>query len=325
MTRDFVSRALPGDGLTRLQESFDVEVWPLADPPSPDDLRKAAVEADGLLTMLPDRVDSALFDASPKLKIVSNLAVGYDNIDIAAANQRGVLATNTPGVLTEAVADLTLALILAFSRRIVDGDRLVREGEWRAWNPTFLLGRDLSGATLGIVGLGSIGLEVARRARGFGMRVLYASRSPKPKAENELAVESRDLLDLIAESDFLSLHLPLLPETRGLIGRRELGLMKPDAVLINTVRGPILDQAALVDALSERQIGGAALDVFESEPVSADDPLLKLDNVLVAPHVGSGTLETRTRMADLCVQNLTAFFSGGSPPTPVNPNVIVPN
>lgn len=315
MPRVFVSRALPGDSVDRLRESLDVEVWALADPPAPEDLRKAASESDGLLTMLPDRVDAALFDAAPRLKIVSNLAVGYDNVDIPAANQHGVLVTNTPGVLTEAVADLTFALILTFARRMVEGDRIVRAG---AWNPTFLLGCEMNGTTLGIVGLGSIGLAVARRARGFGTRVLHASQSPKTEAETELAVARRELPDLISESDFVSLHVPLLPETRGLIGSRELGLMKPDAVLVNTARGPIVDQAALIEALRGERIGGAALDVFESEPLSKDNPLLSFDNVLVAPHLGSGTLETRSRMADLCAENLIEFFAGRNPPSPVN-------
>ena len=268
--------------------------------------------------MLPDRVDAALFDAAPRLRIVSNLAVGYDNIDIVAANQHGVLVTNTPGVLTEAVADLTFALILTFARRMIEGDRAVRAGEWKDWNPTFLLGREMNGATLGVVGLGSIGRAVAHRARGFGMHVLYAARSPKPEAETELAVERRELPDLIRESDFVTLHVPLLPETRGLIGSRELGLMKSDAVLVNTARGPVLDRAALIEALTQRQIGGAALDVFDSEPISRDDPLLSFDNVLVAPHLGNGTLETRTRMADLCAENLIEFFAGRNPPSPVN-------
>ncbi len=318
MPRVFVSRALPGDSVDRLRESLDVEVWALADPPAPEDLRKAASESDGLLTMLPDRVDAALFDAAPRLKIVSNLAVGYDNVDIPAANQHGVLVTNTPGVLTEAVADLTFALILTFARRMVEGDRIVRAGAWKAWNPTFLLGCEMNGTTLGIVGLGSIGLAVARRARGFGTRVLHASQSPKTEAETELAVARRELPDLISESDFVSLHVPLLPETRGLIGSRELGLMKPDAVLVNTARGPIVDQAALIEALRGERIGGAALDVFESEPLSKDNPLLSFDNVLVAPHLGSGTLETRSRMADLCAENLIEFFAGRNPPSPVN-------
>ena len=322
MTRVFVSRALPGDGLARLRQRFDVEVWPQAEPPPPQALAAAAAESDALLTMLPDRVDAALFETAPRLRIVSNLAVGYDNIDLAAANQHGVLVTNTPGVLTETVADLTFALTLAFARRIVEADATVREGKWNAWSPTFLLGKEVHGSTLGIVGLGSIGLAVAKRARGFGMRVLYTSRSAKPEAEAALGAEQRDLMGLMRESDFVSVHVALLPETRGLIGRFELEAMRPHAVLVNTARGPVVDQPALIEALRERRIGGAALDVFESEPISTDHPLLSLDNVLVAPHVGSGTLETRTRMADLCVQNLVSFFAGETPPSPVNPTVL---
>jgi glyoxylate reductase len=322
--RVFVTRELPGRGIEALQGVADVEVWPGDNPPSREVLREKVADADGLLSLITDRIDEGLLASAPRLRIVSTMAVGYDNIDVAACTRRGVLVTNTPGVLTETTADLAFALMLGWSRRLVEGERMVREGRWGEWHPSAFLGRDVHGATLGIVGLGAIGQAVARRARGFGMRVLYTSRQRKPDAERELGVEWRTLSALLAESDFVSLHVALTPETRGLIGARELALMKPDAVLVNTARGAVVDQAALVQALSEGRIGGAALDVFEQEPLAPDDPLLKLSNVLVAPHVGSATVETRTRtrMADLAFENLRAFFAGEWAPCVVNPEVV---
>jgi glyoxylate reductase len=318
----FVTRELPGSGIERLREVAEVSVWPQNGPPPLAVLQAAAAVSDGLLTLLTDRVDGELLEAAPHVRIVSNMAVGYDNIDVAAATARDVLVTNTPGVVTETAADLAFALILAWSRRLVEGERIVREGRWPPWSPTFMLGRDVHGATLGIVGLGAIGTAVARRARGFGMRVLYTSRSRKEAAEAELGVEWRPLLELLSESNFVSLHVALTPETRKLIGAAELSRMKRDAVLVNTSRGGVVDQAALVEALREGRIGGAALDVFEQEPLQPGDPLLALDNVLVAPHVGSATIETRTKMADLAVANLMAFFRGERPPCVVNPEVL---
>ncbi len=316
--RVFVTRQPPGDAIDRLREHADVEVWADEEPPSPDDLRQLARDRDGLLTMLTDRIDGDLLDAAQTVRIVSNMAVGYDNIDVPAATARGVVVTNTPGVLTETVADLTFALILAAARRVAEGDRVVRDGGWRTWHPSFMLGRDVHGATLGIVGLGDIGRAVARRARGFDMRVLYTSRRRHPDVEADLGVEWRALDDLLRASDFVSLHLALTPETRGYIGVRELSLMKPTAFLVNTARGGVVDQPALVEALARRQIAGAALDVAAVEPVPAGDALLALDNVVITPHVGSATVETRSRMADLAVDNLIAFFSGERPPFVVN-------
>jgi len=314
----FVTRQLPGDGLKRLAQDCDVEVWPKADPPTPASLRSAAEGVDGLLTLITDRVDRELLAQAPSVRIVSQMAVGYDNIDVAAASERGVLVTNTPGVLTETVADLTFALILGWARRLPEGDRVVREGRWPSWRPAFLLGRNVHGKTLGIVGLGAIGEAVARRAKGFGMRVVYNSRTRKAAAEAELGLEWRSLPELLAESDYVSLHVALTPETKGLIGAAELALMKPDAVLVNTARGGVVDQEALVEALEEETIGGAALDVFAVEPLPPDDPLLMLDNVIVAPHAGSATVETRSDMCDLAVDNLLAFFRGERPPCCVN-------
>lgn len=316
--RIFVSRELPGDAVERLRQVVDVQLWPLQNPPSYAELCKAADGAVGLATMLPDQVDAGLFDACPSVRIVSNLAVGYDNIDVAAATERGVIVTNTPGVLFEAVADLTFALLLAGARRIPEGDRIVREGSWPAWRPNFLLGKELHGSTLGLLGLGAIGEAVARRAHGFGMRIIYYSRTQKPEAEARLGMEFVSLDELMRRSDFLSVHVSLSPETRGMVGADQLALMKRDALIVNTARGPIIDQAALVEALQEKRIGGAALDVFAAEPIATDDPLLQLPNVVVAPHVGSATLTTRTRMANLVADNLIAYFKGERPPTMVN-------
>jgi len=322
LTRVYVTRRMPGGAIDRLREHAEVEVWPGEDPPPYDELCKQASVADGIIAMITDRIDAGLIAASPKLRVVSNMAVGYDHVDIAAATARRILVTNTPGVLTETVADLTFALMLAFARRLPEGERVVREGRWPAWRPAFLLGRDVYGTTLGIVGLGAIGLAMARRARGFGMKVLYASRSRKPEAEAELGLQWRDLDTLLRESDYVSLHAALTPETRRMIGREQLALMGPQAVLVNTGRGALVDQGALVEALREKRIGGAALDVFETEPIAPGDPLLALDNVLVAPHMGSGTVATRSRMADLAVENVIAFFEGRRPPCCVNPEVL---
>ena len=324
MPRVFVTRELPGDALDRLREVADVQVWPLKTPPSPAELMKGAEGAIGLATMLPDRIDAAVLDTAPSVRIVSNLAVGYDNIDVAAATARGVVVTNTPGVLFEAVADLTFALLLSAGRRIVEGDRIVRAGEWPAWRPDFLLGKEMHGSTLGLVGFGAIGEAVARRARGFGMKILYVSRTRKPAAEQELGIENVSLEDLLRRSDFVSIHVALTLETRGMIGAAQLALMKPDALIVNTARGPIIDQAALVEALQNGRLGGAALDVFENEPISTSDALLSLPNVVVAPHIGSATLATRSRMANLVVDNLVAYLHGERPPTALNPEAWSP-
>ena len=322
MPRIFVTRGLVGSGLERLAQHADVEIWPEADPPTAEALREHATGADGLLTTIADHIDATFLDATPRIKVVSQLAVGYDNIDVGAATERGVLVCNTPGVLTDATADLTFALMLAHARRLFAGDRALRRGEWGEWSPVFMLSNDLHGKTLGIVGLGAIGYAVAERAKGFKMPLLYWSRSRKPDAEKALGIQWRDLDDLLRESDYVSINLALSEETRGLIDARRIALMKPRGVIVNTARGPIIDQEALQHALVERRIGGAALDVFEHEPLPTDHPLLTLENVVVSPHVGSATYETRTRMTDLAVDNLLAFFAGERPPAPVNPEVL---
>ena len=322
MARIFVTRGLVGTGLERLAQSADVTVWPEADPPPHEALIEHAKQADGLLTTIADRIDAEFLDSAPSVRVVSQLAVGYDNIDVGAATERAVLVCNTPGVLTDATADLAFALMLAHARRLFAGDRALRRGEWGEWSPVFMLSNDLHGKTLGIVGLGAIGHEVARRARGFKMPLLYWSRSRKPEAEAELGVQWRELDDLMRESDYISINLSLSEESRGLIGEREIGLMKPGGVIVNTARGPIIDQEALYRALVEKRIGGAALDVFEQEPLPTDHPLLALENVVVSPHVGSATHETRARMTDLAVDNLLAFLAGKKPPAPVNDEVL---
>jgi len=315
----FVTRELPGDAVERLRSAAQVEVWPNPEPPPREELLRRAAGADALLTLLTDRIDAALLDAAPRLRIVSNMAVGYDNIDLKAASARGVLVSNTPGVLTETTADFAFALLLAAARRVVEGDRLARGGGWRTWHPSFLLGQDVHGATLGIVGLGAIGQAIARRARGFDMSLLYVDRQRRAELEAELEARFVPLETLLRESDFVSLHVPLTAETRHLIGHRELSLMKPSAILINTSRGGVVDQTALYQALASRAIAGAGLDVAEAEPVPAGDPLLDLDNLTLTPHVGSASVATRARMADMAADAILCVLRGERPANLVNP------
>jgi glyoxylate reductase len=314
----FVTRALPGDPTPRLREVANVIVWPHDEPPPHDELVRRAADADALLTMLTDPIDAAVLDAGRRLRLVAQMAVGYDNVDVAAATECGILVTNTPGVLTETTADLAFALLLAAARRVVEGDRLTRTGGWKRWHPSFLLGQDVHGATLGIVGLGQIGLAVARRARGFDMRILYHDRTRHPQAEAELGAEYVSLDRLLGESDFVSLHVPLASQTRHLIGQRELSLMKPSAVLVNAARGAVVDQQALCAALKERRIAAAGLDVAEIEPIPVDDPLLTLDNVVVTPHIGSASVATRARMAEMAVESVLQALRGELPSNCVN-------
>ena len=314
----FVTRALPGDPTPRLREVANVIVWPHDEPPPHDELVRRAADADALLTMLTDPIDAAVLDAGRRLRLVAQMAVGYDNVDVAAATECGILVTNTPGVLTETTADLAFALLLAAARRVVEGDRLTRTGGWKSWHPSFLLGQDVHGATLGIVGLGQIGLAVARRARGFDMRILYHDRTRHPQAEAELGAEYVSLDRLLGESDFVSLHVPLASQTRHLIGQRELSLMKPSAVLVNAARGAVVDQQALCAALKERRIAAAGLDVAEIEPIPVDDPLLTLDNVVVTPHIGSASVATRARMAEMAVESVLQALRGELPSNCVN-------
>ena len=319
--RVFVGRSLPGPALGRLRESTDVEVWEAGEPPTAQQLAGRCRSVDGLLAMLTDTVDEDLLASCPKLRVVSNFAVGFDNLDIAALTRRGIPAGNTPGVLTDSTAELTMALILASARRLIEARDAVLAGEWRHWSPQFLLGRDLAGATLGIVGYGRIGEAVARRALAFDMRVLVTSRTPR-EAEG---VEWVNLEELLRRSDIVSVHVNLAHATRQLIGVAELSLMRPGAVLVNTSRGEIVDPRALFEALASGHLAGAGLDVTEPEPIPLDDPLLGLANCIVLPHIGSATLATRSKMADLAVENLLAGLAGRRLPHCVNPEVYGPD
>jgi glyoxylate reductase len=319
--RVFVTRHLPGEALDYLRHQAEVDLWPDGLPPPPEHLRQHTERAHGLLTLLTDRVDRELLSSAPGLLVVSNMATGFDNIDVKAASEHTVLVTRTPGVLTETTADFTFALLLAAARRVVEGDRQTREGGWKTWGPEVLLGQDVHGSTLGIVGLGRIGTEVARRASGFGMRTLYTSRSRKPDLEAELRVEYRDLTELLQQSDFVSLHTALSPETQHLMNARTLRHMKPTAILINTGRGPLVDQAALYEGLRDGAIAGAALDVTDPEPMPLDDPLLTLPNVIVTPHIASASVATRSRMAMLAAENLGRALLGEMPGAVVNPEI----
>ena len=295
----FATRLLPFPALDRLRAEHEVREWPGELPPGHDELKAEARQADALLTLITDRVDAELLDACPDLKAIANMAVGTDNIDLEAAAARGVPVGNTPGVLTDATADVAFALLLALARRIVPGAELVRSGAWRTWEPATGLGADLAGQTLGIVGWGRIGQAVARRAEGFGMEILHSSRS-----------SGVPLDELLGRSDFVSVHTPLTPATHHLIDAGALEKMKPTALLINTARGGVVDQDALRTALHEGAIAGAALDVTDPEPLPADDPLLDAPNLLVVPHIGSATVGTRAKMADMTVDNLLAALTG---------------
>ncbi len=320
--RVFVTRALPGDAIPRLGERVRVEVWRGPGAPPSDALAAGAREAEGLLCLLTDRVDEALLDACPGLRAISSCSAGVDHIDLEAATRRGIPVGYTPGVLTETTADLAFALLLAAARRVVEADRFVREGGWtpeRRWQPDLLLGRDVHGATLGILGLGQIGRALARRARGFGMRVLGWSRTRK-------AIEGVEWVDfdtLLSDSDFVSVHLALVPETRNLLGPRALARMRPGAILVSTARGGIVDEVALAEALRGGRLAAAALDVFAAEPLERESPLLQLPNLVLAPHIGSASVATRARMADLSVANLLAGLEGRPLPHCANPQVEV--
>lgn len=299
-----VTRALPGDALQRLAEAgHSVAIRAEPGPPSPEELRRMAADADALVTTVSDRVDAELLDAAPRLKVVANYAVGTDNIDVAAAHRRDVAVGVTPDVLTDATADLTLALLLAVARRLPAAARNVTDGAWTTWEPTAFLGLGLRGARLLIVGAGRIGTAAGERAAAFGMQVSYARRGD-------------DLLALLPDADVVSLHVPLRPETRGLIGTAELAAMKPGALLVNTGRGDLVDQEALIDALERGHLGGAGLDVTTPEPLPASDRLLELDNVLVLPHIGSATVAARHRMTELSVENVLAALDGRPVPHP---------
>ena len=307
MGKVLITRAFPFAALKRLEAEHEVDLWDDNAPPPRDVLLERAAKADALLTIITEKVDAELFDAAPSVKAVANLAVGTDNIDLEEAARRGIAVGNTPGVLTDATADIAFALLLNLARRISEGERQVRDGEWAPWYPTHMIGGDTTGMTLGIVGWGRIGQAMARRGEGFGMNVIHSSRSSGVPLE-----------ELLEAADYVSLHTPLTAETRHLMGAAEFKRMKPSAYLINTARGGVVDQEALREALANGEIAGAGLDVTVPEPLPPDDPLLSAPNLLVVPHVGSATIRTRSRMADMAVDNLLAALAGRPMPHPAS-------
>jgi lactate dehydrogenase-like 2-hydroxyacid dehydrogenase len=319
----FVARHLPEDGLRPILEACDARIWEDELPPPRTALLDAIRGCDGVLTLLTDKVDDEFLDAAgSQLKVVSNYAVGFDNIDVPALTRRGIPAGNTPGVLTETTADLAFALLMAAARRIPEGSRYVRDGHWKTWGPLLLLGPDVHGSTLGIVGFGRIGQAMARRARGFGMTILYQDvQRAAPEVEEAFEATHLPLEELLPRSDFVSLHVNLTHDTHALIDAEKLGWMKPSAILVNTSRGPVVDSRALATALQAGTIAGAALDVTDPEPIPADDPLVGLDNCLIVPHIASASRATRGKMAEMAAANLLAGVRGERLPTPVNPEV----
>ncbi len=316
----YVTRLLPKPALDRINSYCDAKIWEGDLPPPRDTIIENIASVEGLLCLLTDKIDAPLMDKAPKLKVISNCAVGFDNIDVDAATKRGIAVGNTPGVLTETTADFAFALMMAAARRVAEGDRNVRAGKWKTWGPMILLGQDVFGSTLGIVGMGRIGAAMARRAKGFGMKIMYSDViRQQPQTEKELGLEYVELGKLLAESDFITLHTNLTPETHHLIGPEQFKRMKRTCILINTSRGPIVDNMALYEALRDGKIAYAALDVTEPEPIPIDHPLLKLDNIVIAPHIASASVTTRTKMGMMAAENLIAGLKGEPLPNPVNP------
>ena len=310
----FVTREILPEGLELLKKNFDVDLWTDYAPPSKETIKEHIKDADAILTMLSDKIDAEIINAAPKLKIIAQLAVGYDNIDLEAAKKRGIYVTNTPDALTDASADFSFALLMAITRRVVEADKYVRAGNWKvAWHPSMMLGAPLRGTTLGIIGAGRIGQAMAKRGRGFDMKILYFNRSAKPEFEKECGAKRVDLDTLLKESDFVSLHVPLNDQTRGLINAEKLELMKKTAYLISNARGPVIEEKALYEALKKHKIAGAALDVFCQEPTPANNPLLELDNIVVAPHISSANTTTRTKMSVMNAEDIIAVLTGKEP------------
>jgi len=320
--RILVTRRIPRAGLEIVERDADCKLLSEGGLPLRAELIAALREGwDGVLCTLTECIDAPAMDACPGLRVVANMAVGYDNIDLAAASARRIMVTNTPGVLTETTADLAWAAMMAAARRLPSAGAYLRSGRWKTWEPEELLGQDVYGATIGIVGFGRIGVSVARRARGFGMRVLYTDTVPRLEEAREVGATYRELLDLLREADFVTVHVPLTAQTHHLFGDAEFRAMKATAVFANTSRGPVVDQQALCRALRDGEVFAAALDVFESEPLPLDDPLLTLDNVVLLPHIGSASVATRDRMARLAAENAVAGATGRRPPSLVNVEV----
>ena len=317
----YLTRKIASEALDMIKEVAEMKLWTGELVIPYETLLEQVKDIDGLLCLLNDKVDAPIMDAAPRLKVISNSAVGYDNIDIAEATKRGILVGNTPGVLSETTADFAFALLMAAARRVAEADKYTRSGLWQvAWEPMLLLGQDIHHSILGIVGLGRIGIEVARRAKGFQMHVLYHNRTRREDAEKELGVEYiATLSELLSRSDFVSLHVPLTEDTKGMIGPTEFSMMKPTSILVNTSRGQVVDQKALYKALKSGQIAAAAIDVTEVEPIPVDDPLLTLENIIIAPHMASASTATRTKIATMAAANLIAGLQGEMLPNCVNP------
>ncbi|MCG3209796.1 MAG: putative 2-hydroxyacid dehydrogenase [Anaerolineae bacterium] len=319
----FVTRIIPDKGLDIVKEFCEANIWPGELPPPRDVLLEGVKGVDGILSLLTSKIDAEVMDiAGPQLKVISNYAVGFDNIDIPAATQRGIPVGNTPGVLTDTTADFAFALLMAAARRVVEGDKYTRAGKWQTWGPKLLLGPDVHGATLGLVGFGRIGKAMAKRASGFDMKVLYYDPIIKDDPDAAaLGAQSADLDTVLSQSDFISVHTPLTPDTRHLINATALAKMRPEAIVINTARGPVVDHDALYEALKSGQIAYAALDVTDPEPIPLDSPLLTLDNIIIAPHIASASVATRDKMAEMAAANLLAGLKGEPLPTCVNPEL----
>jgi len=314
----YITRKLPEEIIDKLSQYFHVRMWGEENIPVPREILMKEIEnIDGLICLLTEKIDEEVIAKAKHLKIISNVAVGYNNIDLQAAARKGIIVTNTPGVLTETTADLTFALLMAAARRVVNASDVLRSGKWGAWSLMEFTGQDIYGATLGIIGLGRIGEALVKRAKGFDMNVLYYNRTRKQDKERELGIHYVELKDLLQQSDFVCLILPYSAEVHHLISKEELSLMKPNAILINTARGGIVDEEALYEALRNGDIWGAGLDVFEQEPVTMDHPLLSLSNVVTLPHIGSASVKTRMRMANLAVDNMVKVLNGEEPITPV--------
>lgn len=316
----YITRQIPQAARDIIAAACDYTQWESEAQPVPREiLLRAIADVDGVFTLITDRVDAEFVAAAPRCRVVANMGVGYDNVDLEALNARQILLTNTPGVLTETTADLAWALLMAAGRRIVAGQKLIEAGQWTHWSPFFMVGQDISGAVLGIVGAGRIGSAVARRAQGFNMRIIYHNRRPNPTLEASTGASYRSFDALLREADFIVVLVPLTAETRGMFGAREFALMKPTAVFVNVARGPVVKEMELYAALQQGRPWAAGMDVFEVEPIGADHPLLRLPNVTAVPHIGSATVLTRTRMATLAATNLVAALTGQAVPNPVNP------